>query len=76
MDCGDIGDPQNGVVLFSSTTYNSVANFSCNTGYNLTGDTSRTCLSTGVWSGSEPNCTGKLETEAKKAVDIAVLAIA
>ena len=59
VDCGSLDNPGNGVVSFTATTYNSVATYSCNTGYTLTGDDMRTCQSSGVWSGSEPTCTGK-----------------
>ena len=49
-----------GAVVFYSTTYKSTANYSCNTGYNINGDASRTCgvdgSGTGVWSGSTPTC--------------------
>ena len=60
IDCGPLGDPANGAVSLSSIMINSVATYSCNTGYTLTGDDMRTCLETGVWSGSEPMCTGRL----------------
>ena len=59
VDCGPLGDPENGMVSASITTYNSMATYSCNTGYTLTGNVSRTCLANGLWSGSEPNCTSK-----------------
>ena len=59
VDCGSLDNPGNGVVSFTDTTYNSVATYSCNTGYTLTGDDMRTCQSSGVWSDSEPTCTGK-----------------
>ena len=36
------------MVSFTTTTYNSVATYSCNTGYTLTGDDMRTCQSSGV----------------------------
>ena len=58
ITCEPLVDPPNGVVSFN-TTVNSVATYSCNTGYTLTGDDMRTCLETGVWSGSAPTCTGK-----------------
>ena len=60
IDCGPLGDPANGEVSLSSIMINSVATYSCNTGYTLTGDDMRTCLETGLWSGSEPICTGRL----------------
>ena len=59
INCGALGDPANGEVSLSSTIFNSTATYSCNTGYTLTGDGTRTCLETGLWSGSEPMCTGK-----------------
>ena len=59
VDCGTLGDPANGMVSVSTTTYNSVATYSCNTGHTLTGDDMRMCLETGLWSGSEPTCIGE-----------------
>ena len=59
IDCGPLGDPANGEVSVSSTTFSSVATYSCNTGYTLTGDDMRMCLGTGLWSDSEPTCGGK-----------------
>ena len=59
VDCGTLIDPDNGEVLVSSTTYTSVATYSCNTGYILEGENTRTCQESGLWSGSEPSCTCK-----------------
>ena len=61
VDCGTLGNPANGMVSVSTTTYNSVATYSCNPGYALTGDDMRTCLDTKSWSGSEPTCIGELQ---------------
>ena len=36
--------------------YKDICSFSCNTGYELTGDVTRTCQSDGNWSGSEATC--------------------
>ena len=58
---GTLGDPANGLVSISTTTYNSVATYSCNIGHNLIGDDMRMCLETGSWSNSEPTCTGELQ---------------
>ena len=58
IDCGPLDDPAKGEVSLSSTIFTSVANYSCNTGYTLTGDDMRMCFETGLWSGSEPTCTG------------------
>ena len=57
VDCGSLTDPENGAVNFTTTTFNSVATYSCETGYNLVdGDMMRTCLASGTWSGSNPSC--------------------
>ena len=49
-DCGQLEAVPYGSVSFSSTTYNSTASYSCNAGYTLVGDSSVTCLSSGLWS--------------------------
>ena len=50
-------DPVNGeVILTNSTYYASVAIYSCNEGYDLVGETNRTCLVSGNWSDSAPIC--------------------
>ena len=56
IDCGLLTDPENGEVSFSTATYSSVATYSCDSGYALIGDNMRTCLDTGLWSGSAPTC--------------------
>ena len=61
VDCGTLTDPANGQVdLTSGTTFRQTATYSCNAGYNLVGDSTRTCQATGVWSGSVPTCQGVL----------------
>ena len=60
MDCGNLNGPANGSVNASRTTFRQTATYSCNTGYNLVGDSTRTCQATGVWSGSAPTCQGVL----------------
>ena len=61
IDCGLLDDPEFGMVSVSNTTYTSVANYSCSIGHNLTvGNVVRTCQISGLWSGSEPNCTGEM----------------
>ena len=59
VDCGTLDDPTNGIVSVSTTTYNSVANYSCNIGHTVTGDDMLTCLETGSWSSSVPTCIGE-----------------
>ena len=60
IDCGDPGTLANGQRSLSSTTYNSVVTYTCDVGYTLQGSNSRTCQSSGQWSGSVPHCTCKL----------------
>ena len=57
MDCGSLPDPANGQVSHTAgTTLGLTATYSCNTGYNLVGDTTRTCEANGMWSGKAPIC--------------------
>ena len=61
MNCGTLNNPANGQVSYAGrTTFGQTVTYSCDTGYNLVGDSNRTCQATGVWSGSEPICQGKL----------------
>ena len=59
VDCGTLTDPANGwVTLTVGTSLGQVATYNCNTGYNLVGDSTRTCQAEGNWSGSAPTCEG------------------
>ena len=61
VDCGPLNDPANGRVSHTAgTTFEQTATYSCNTGYNLLGDSTRTCQATGNWSESAPTCQGML----------------
>ena len=61
VDCGTLTDPANGSVNHTAgTSLGLTATYSCDTGYNLVGDSTRTCQAAGVWSGSEPTCQGVL----------------
>lgn len=57
VDCGSISSPSNGQVIVTSTTFGSTARYSCDSGYDLVGASSRTCQSSGQWSGAAPTCT-------------------
>ena len=60
IDCGSLTNPINGQVDTSSgTTFNQIATYSCNTGYNLIGVSTRTCSSNAQWSSSAPLCVRK-----------------
>ena len=59
MDCGNLTDPDNGHVDHTAgTIFGQTATYSGNTGYNLVGDSTRTCQAAGNWSGSAPTCEG------------------
>ena len=61
VDCSTLTSPANGQVSHTAgTTFGQTATYSCNTGYNLVGDSTRTCQATGEWSGSAPTCQGML----------------
>ena len=61
VDCGTLNITTNGHVIDTAgTTFRQTATYSCNTGYNLVGDSIRTCQADGMWSGSEPTCQGVL----------------
>lgn len=59
VDCGQLPAPENGVIDSNLTTFNSTARYSCDAGYELFGDLSRTCLANGNWSDSQPSCIGE-----------------
>ena len=59
MKCANLTDPANGSVNHTSgTTLGQTATYSCITGYNLVGDSTRTCQAEGNWSGNAPTCAG------------------
>ena len=62
MDCGPLPNPANGQVSHSAgTTFGQTATYRCNhAGYNLVGDSTRTCQANREWSGSAPTCQGAL----------------
>ncbi len=59
--CSDLAVPANGVISYNMETTSlrpvkTVATYTCVTGYTLIGGSTRTCGSSGVWSGSPPVC--------------------
>ena len=61
VDCGFLPDPANGRVDHAAgTSLGQTANYRCNTGYNLVGNSTRTCQAIGNWSLSAPTCQGML----------------
>ena len=60
-DCGALTVPSNGQVTSGATTFSSSRNFTCDSGYDLTGDATVTCTDTGSWDFMEPTCVIKGE---------------
>lgn len=58
VDCGLLEPPLNGQVMAMGTTLSSRAMYTCNRGYILLGSATRSCQANGLWSGSEPTCSG------------------
>ena len=60
--CNDLSVPNSGEIISCSSGREGVGyegdtcNFTCNTGYELTGSGIRTCQSDGNWSGSDTMC--------------------
>ena len=56
-ECGPLTDPANGMVdTTAGTTEGMIASYTCNTGYDLVGNMTRTCGADGVWNSTEPTC--------------------
>lgn len=55
-DCGDPSAPASGSINYTNTTVGHTIIYSCYPMYKLLGRSSRTCLITGQWSGSQPIC--------------------
>ena len=56
MDCSPLTDPTNGQIDTPSITFGSVATYSCDNGYRLSGQSMTICQADGTWSGSTPTC--------------------
>lgn len=59
VDCGELNLLANGNVDVPSTTYDSVATYTCDDGYTLMGNDKRTCQNSAMWTGSDPSCESK-----------------
>ncbi len=62
--CFDLPPLINGVIAYDagfadSRPINTIATFTCDNGYTLTGGNFRQCLNDGTWSASAPTCQGK-----------------
>ena len=54
-DCSSLLAPANGDVTWNGLRSGSIATYTCDVHYQLTGDETRTCLNR-TWSGQEPTC--------------------
>ncbi len=55
--CGQLSSPVNGALSLSSgVSEGSVATYTCDTGFTLTGSATRTCTSDGEWTPAAPVC--------------------
>ena len=54
--CGYLSSPRYGHVSVTSRGVGGNATYTCNSGFRLVGTSTRTCLSDGSWSGSQPTC--------------------
>ena len=54
--CGGLSDPSNGRVIITNDVPGGTATYSCNSGYSLNGQSTRTCQDNGEWSGEAPIC--------------------
>ncbi|XP_064386347.1 sushi, von Willebrand factor type A, EGF and pentraxin domain-containing protein 1-like [Halichondria panicea] len=76
VDCGPLTIANGAVDTSSGTTFMMTATYTCNTGYNIVGSVSRTCVASGtsgVWSSTAPTCEivncGYLDAPSNGAVD-------
>ncbi len=61
VTCPALTNPDNGTVSVPSNNFGSIATYTCNQGYNLTGGgMTRTCGANGMWSGGDPTCQSTL----------------
>ena len=56
VDCGTLDDPENGQVSFTSTTFLSIARYTCDVGFERVGTAVRGCQANGQWSSQAPVC--------------------
>ena len=56
VQCPALTSPANGRVSVPSRLVNRGASYSCLSGYSLIGTPTRTCQSSGSWSGQQPRC--------------------
>ncbi|XP_053405169.1 CUB and sushi domain-containing protein 1-like [Mercenaria mercenaria] len=55
-ECGSLPNPKNGSVFSTDTTFGHYAEYTCNTGFILLGNSNRKCQLDGTWTGTGPTC--------------------
>ena len=68
--CSELSSPANGVVNQTGRSTGSTATYTCDSGYQLSGDETRVCEPTGVWSYQEPTCIGTCGVKEKMYVHV------
>ena len=61
QECSTLKNPRYGQVVLTGTIFGSTATYSCNTGFILVGEQTRTCQANGKWSGRAATCHRKYE---------------
>ena len=64
IDCGNLATLTQGTKSSTQTTCGTTITFGCNTGYQLSGASSRTCQNDRSWSGSQSSCLGQVHCKA------------
>jgi len=54
--CAPLTAPDNGMIQCSGTSVDDICLFTCDDGFELSGNSSRTCQDDGTWSGTEAMC--------------------
>lgn len=55
--CSYLNAPSNGSLTYTNSQFiGSLAHFSCEKGFRLSGNETRECLKNGIWSGTKPEC--------------------
>ncbi len=76
VQCPLLFQPSGGTVSISSRAPGGRATYRCNTGNNLIGSATRSCLISGAWSGNAPTCQGsKCQYDFNNYKAVAVVAV-
>ena len=59
-NCDDLQSPNNGSIKLTGTSFGDTATYSCDMGFMLLGESTRTCEAGSFWSGVVPFCSRKL----------------